>query len=134
MVTSGMRSRWKRVRYWLEWAGLVLATKVIPLLPRRFCLHFAQVFGWLMSILDRRSFRVALSNIEAAFGNQFSESERRKIARDSFEHFAQAAMDLLWSPRLTRDNVSRFVELENFEEIARSTGPEQKRTNRMLSL
>jgi hypothetical protein len=30
-----MPSPWKRFRYRLEWIGLVLATKLIPLLSRR---------------------------------------------------------------------------------------------------
>ncbi len=33
-------------------------------------------------------------------------------------------VDLLWSPRLTQKNFSRYIELQNFEEIARATGPE----------
>ena len=34
-------------------------------------------------------------------------------------------VDLLWSPRLTKENFSRYIELENFEETARDTGPER---------
>ena len=34
-------------------------------------------------------------------------------------------VDLLWSPRLTQENFSQYVELENFEETARDTGPER---------
>ena len=34
-------------------------------------------------------------------------------------------VDLLWSPRLTQKNFSRYIELQNFEEMARATGPER---------
>jgi len=34
-------------------------------------------------------------------------------------------LDLLWSPRLTQENFSRHIDLENFEETARDTGPER---------
>jgi len=34
-------------------------------------------------------------------------------------------VDLLWSPRLTQENFSRYIELQNFEETARDTGPER---------
>jgi hypothetical protein len=34
-------------------------------------------------------------------------------------------VDLLWSPRLTKENFSRYIELQNFEETARGTGPER---------
>lgn len=120
-----MRSSWKRIRYRLEWIGLLLATRLIPLLPRKSCLRLARIVGGLMSTLDRQSFQVALSNLEAAFGDEFSIQARRKIARESFQHFARAALDFLWSPRLTRENFSQFIELENFEETARDTGPER---------
>src|SRR5213082_1121329 len=120
-----MRSRWKRVRYRLEWLGLVLAVKLVPLLSRKACLHLARVLGALMSMFDRHRYSVALNNLEVAFGNQLSIQDRRKIARESFQHFTRTMLDLLWSPRLTRENFSRYIELENFEEITRGTGPER---------
>ena len=79
----------------------------------------------MLSLLDRHRYHVALSNLEAAFGNQFSLHERRKIARESFQHFARSMVDLLWSPRLTQQNFSRYIELQNFEEPAQGTGPER---------
>src|SRR5207248_10371870 len=119
-----MRSRWKRVRYRLEWLALLLATKLIPLLPRKACLHLARVLGALMSIFDRHRYSVALNNLEVAFGNHLSIQERRKIAGESFQHFTRTMLDLLWSPRLTAENFSRYIELENLEETARY-GPER---------
>jgi KDO2-lipid IV(A) lauroyltransferase len=118
-----MPARWKRVRYCLEWIGLLVAVKLIPLLSRRGCFHLAQMLGVVMSILDRHGYRVALSNLEVAFGSQLSQQERRKIGRESFQHFARTMIDLLWSPRLTEQNLSRYIELQNLEETARGTRP-----------
>jgi Kdo2-lipid IVA lauroyltransferase/acyltransferase len=120
-----MASPWKRLRYRLEWIGLLLATKVIPLLSRRTCARVAQTAGALLAGIDRHRYRVALNNLEVAFGDQLSPRERRKIARQSFQHFARTMLDLLWSPRLTQQNLSRYIELQNFEETARGTGPER---------
>jgi KDO2-lipid IV(A) lauroyltransferase len=120
-----MRRRWKRFRYRLEWIGLRLAAKVVPLLPRRICLSSACGLGFLMFVFDRRGRTVALANLEAAFGDQMSIYERRKIARQSFQSFAQAMMDFLWSPRLTPQNFSRYIELQNLEETKRAGGPER---------
>ncbi|PYL24913.1 MAG: hypothetical protein DMF37_06365, partial [Verrucomicrobia bacterium] len=78
-----------------------------------------------MPIFDRHRYKVALNNLEVAFGNQLSPRERRKIARKSFQHFARTMVDLLWSPRLTQENFSRYIELQNFEETARGTGLER---------
>src|SRR6266699_3336742 len=41
-----MRSRWKRIRYRLEWAGLYLAAKLVPLCSRKACYHYSN-FEWL---------------------------------------------------------------------------------------
>jgi lauroyl/myristoyl acyltransferase len=120
-----MRSRWKRLRYRLEWIGLFLATKLIRLFSRRACHHLARTAGALLSFVDRQAHRVALSNLEVAFGDRFSPRERRKIVRESFQHFARAMVDLLWSPRLTHQNFSRYIECENLEETVRGTGPER---------
>ena len=78
-----------------------------------------------MPIFDRHHYEVALNNLEVAFGDQLSIQERRKIARESFQHFARTMVDLLWSPRLTPENFSSYLEFENLEEIARRTGPER---------
>lgn len=120
-----MLSRWKRVRYRLEWIGLLVAAKLVPLLSRKSCFHLAQMLGALMSILDRAGYRVALNNLEVAFGDELSEHARRKIARESFQHFARTVIDFLWSPNLTREIFSRYIELQNFEEASRGTGPER---------
>src|SRR5213593_1978738 len=85
-----MRSRWKRIRYRLEWLGLFLATKLVPLCSRRGCSHLARTVGALLSFLDRPRYQVSLSNLEVAFGDRFSPGERRKIVRESFQHMARA--------------------------------------------
>jgi lauroyl/myristoyl acyltransferase len=89
------------------------------------CYHVAKAAGALLSFVDRQRYRVALSNLEVAFGDRFSPQQRRKIARESFQHFGRTMVDLLWSPRLTQENFSQYIELENFEETARGTGPER---------
>ena len=119
-----MRSVWKKIRYRLEWAGLLLATKVVPLLSRQACYRLALTVGTLMSSLDRHGREVALSNLEVAFGDRFTLAERKQIARESFRQFARTMLDLLWSPRLTAENFSQYVELENFAETQRY-GPER---------
>src|SRR6266851_4734058 len=101
-----------------------IAAKLVPLLSRKNCFRLALALGRLMSILDRHGRKVALSNLEVAFGDRFSQRKREQIARESFQHFARTMLDLLWSPRLTAENFSRYIELENLEETARY-GPER---------
>jgi Kdo2-lipid IVA lauroyltransferase/acyltransferase len=119
-----VRSVWKKIRYRLEWLGLLIAAKLVPLLSREACYRLALALGALMSILDRHGSKVALSNLEVAFGDRFTPIERERIARESFQYFARTMLDLLWSPRLTAENFSKYIELENFEETQRH-GPER---------
>ncbi len=100
-----------------------MAAKLVPLLSRKGCYRLALALGALMSVLDRHGRKVALSNLEVAFGDRFSQREREQIARESFQNFARTMLDLLWSPRLTAENFSTYIELENLEETARY-GPE----------
>ena len=120
-----MRSRWKRIRYKIEWLALSAAAQFVPLLSRKACFHLAEFLGALMSVIDRPGRRVALSNLEAAFGDELSIEAREKIVRESFQNFARAMLDLLWSPRLTRENFSRYLELENIAELERAGGSEK---------
>ena len=124
-----MRSVWKKFRYRLEWAGLLTVAKVIPLLSRQACYRLAMAVGTLMSILDRHGRAVALSNLEVAFGDRFTPDQRKQIMRESFQNFARTMLDLLWSPRLTRDKFPDYIEFENLEEIDRATGPERNFIN-----
>src|SRR5947207_2172941 len=101
-----------------------MAAKLVPLLSRQSCFRLALALGRLMSILDRHGRKVALSNLKVAFGDRFSQRDREQIARESFQHFARTMLDLLWSPRLTAESFSKYIELENLEETARY-GPER---------
>jgi lauroyl/myristoyl acyltransferase len=88
----------KKIRYRLEWLGLKFATKFVPLLPRKACYRLALLLGSLTAMLDRRSRRVALSNLRVAFGDEISTEGRAQIVRESYQHFARTlALIFLWS-------------------------------------
>jgi KDO2-lipid IV(A) lauroyltransferase len=107
----------------MEWAGLLAAAGLIPLLSRKACLRLALALGAVMSVLDGEGRRVALANLEFAFGDRFSTNERKRIVRESFQHFARTMLELFWSRRLTKENAQDYVEFENLEEVERCTGP-----------
>jgi lauroyl/myristoyl acyltransferase len=113
--TEAMRTAWRKIRYRLEWVGLKSATKFLPLLSRKACYRLALLLGSLGAMLDRRGRRVALSNLRVAFGDEISAEGRAQIVRESYQHFARTMLDFFWSPRLTSQNFSRYVEFENRE-------------------
>lgn len=120
-----MRSTWKQFRYRLEWLALLIATKLVPLLSRKACFNLANRLGAFISLADRHGREVALSNLEAAFGDELAIVQRQEIVRESYQHFARTMLDFFWSPRLTPENFSRYIEVQNFEETARAGGPER---------
>jgi KDO2-lipid IV(A) lauroyltransferase len=117
-----MRSAWKRLRYRLEWLGMRLAAALVPLLPQSFWIGASRIVGSAAFAFDRRARRVAISNLEAAFGERFAEIERHRIARESFQHFSRTMLELFWSSNLNRQNSSRYVELVNADEIEAVAG------------
>lgn len=108
-----MKRRWRKVRYRIEWLGLVLLAKLVPLLPRRVMALLARVLGAVAFRFDRRGRTVALANIEAALGARYTPEERLKIARASYQNFARTMCDLFWAKALTRENYHRYIKVEN---------------------
>src|SRR4029453_2626633 len=84
-------------------------------LSRKACYRLALFLGLLAAMLDRRGRRAPLSNLPVAFVDGFSNQRRAQIVRESYQHFARPMLDFFWSPRLTSQNFSRYVEFENRE-------------------
>ena len=107
----------------LEWLGVRLLAYIIPRLSRRLAVQFAQIAGTIAAYLDLAGRRVALSNLEAAFGDRFSATERARITRQSYQQFAGTMIDLFWSPRVNAKNYRKLIDFGGFEEFARTVGP-----------
>jgi KDO2-lipid IV(A) lauroyltransferase len=118
-----VRAAWKKFRYRLEWVALKSVATIIPLLSRKACYRLGQAIGSLAATFDRGNYRVALSNLEAAFGDALSPARREEIARESYQHFARTVVDLFWSPSLTKENYSRYIEVENLELVQEAMKP-----------
>jgi len=117
-----MRARWKLLRYRLEeWIVRAIAD-VIPRLPHSVAYQLAVGVGALAARLDWHGWEIALTNLEAAFGDRFSPAQRERIARESYQQFAATMVNLFWSPRLNRENFSELLEFEGLELLQDSLG------------
>jgi KDO2-lipid IV(A) lauroyltransferase len=112
-------TRWKQFRYQLEELGCRLLANWIPRLSRRACVAVADLLGTLGYHLDGRNRKVALANLEAAFGERYSYQERCDLAIAGYRNFARTMLDLFWSRRLTQENFRNYLRLEGFEEMTR---------------
>jgi KDO2-lipid IV(A) lauroyltransferase len=113
-----MNVRWKKLRYRLEHIGLLFAAWLVPFFPRPLIVAVAKISGVLASWLDRRGRRIARENLDCVFGHNYSPAEKSRIIRQSYQHFAQTMLDLMWSPRLTARNFLRYIDLQKFPELA----------------
>jgi Kdo2-lipid IVA lauroyltransferase/acyltransferase len=120
-----VRAGWKKFRYRLEWLAVKAGGGLVPLLSRKACCRLAKFIGRAAAKVDQRNWRVALSNLEAAFGDRLSAAEREKIARESYELFARTIFDLFWTPRLTAENFWRYAEFENLERLRQDIAPSE---------
>jgi len=105
-------SRWKRFRYRLEGLFLELLATLVPLLPRKALVKLANAAGWLAFRLLARERRIALTNLDIAFGQSKSSEEKRRIARSAFQTFARSLLGLFWSRRFDRAMLDKLVDID----------------------
>jgi len=94
---------------WLEYTGLSTAAWIVAKLEFQTLRPLADIIGSLVYLLDPRGRHTALQNLESAFPEKFSPSEKRRIARRSYCSFARTMLELLWAPNMSEDFVARQV-------------------------
>lgn len=108
---------WKSLRHRVEWLLLKLAAFLVPLSPRSLVFWIGSGIGTIAAVVDRPGRRVALANLECAFGATITPARKRQLVRESYRHFARSMIDLFWSPRLTRENYSRYIDVVNLDVV-----------------
>jgi lauroyl/myristoyl acyltransferase len=103
----------RRFRYKLEDAALNGAGRLVPKLPRGAMLALARAAGSLGYHLLAEDRRVALANLDLAFGDAMPPREKRRIARSAFRNLARALLGLLWAPRLSADNIRDYAHVDD---------------------
>jgi len=108
-------SRFKRLRYQLEFIGLQFVEAFLPRLPYASLQPLANIIGFAFFHLDSRSRAVAMDNLRVAFGSTYTPAERARIARKSFQNFARTMLCLFWSPNLTPENYQNYILIEGLD-------------------
>ena len=89
----------------LERAATRAALWAIPRLSRRGVLALARRLAGVARHLARRERRVALANLDFAYGGALTPERRDAILRGSFENAARTILDVVW---FSRDNAARI--------------------------
>jgi KDO2-lipid IV(A) lauroyltransferase len=97
-----------------EYIALRLWVVVIGCFPIDMNLRTARLMGRIWWALFKRHRDRAMDNLRPALGDRYDERQLRRIARRSFEHFAQLYLvELVLSPRvITEWSWARHVELD----------------------
>lgn len=85
------------------------ACATIPRLTRATVLTLGRTFGRTAAAMPSHARRVALANLELAFGADLSSVARRQRLRRSFESFALAMLDAIWFGAGSAERLRRYV-------------------------
>ena len=85
---------------------------LIPKFSRRTVLRLGRGFGWLAYHAFPEQRRIAQANLDTAFGDTQSPTEKCRIARASTYNFAATMLGLFWSPRLTQPLIEEITEFD----------------------
>jgi len=105
-------SLWKRFRYRLEALILEVLAATVPLLSRKMLVRVANAIGWIAFHVAVSERRIALTNLDIAFGSTKSPEEKRQIARAAFQNFARSFLGLFWAKRLTPETLGKLIEID----------------------
>lgn len=106
----------RRIRFRLEFAGLWLASRLIPLLPLSLLRLIARFGGNLLFVFDRRGRAIAMENLRLVFGSEKSDAALRRIARGSAVQFARTMLELFWARNFTAENYRDHMVMEGWEQ------------------
>lgn len=104
----------------IEFAALQVLKTLFFLLPRKTCLAIGKVLGLLVFHLDRKHRRLALDNLELAFGSEKPFSALYEIARASFIHFGRVTADILKCFQISSRKKANLIRAQGEENLRRA--------------
>jgi len=92
----------------LAWLGLKVCSLIIKFMPATWIYEFAKNIGSLGYLVATKQRRIALESLRMAFGQEKSEVEIERIARDCFILIAKSGVELIFlmdRPQLLKQRV-----------------------------
>ncbi len=89
--------------------ALILVTRLMPL---SVALGLGRGLGDLMRVLSKKRYKVALKNLTVAYGSSLSDTERERIARESFRHFGMFMIEAMKFPFYRPKDVEKLIEVD----------------------
>lgn len=90
---------------------------IIRWLPKGYALMLGSGLGGFLYLALKKRRRIALENLQIAFGDEMSADERAQICRESFKQIGKTAIEFLRFPKLTFENIWDEVTVEGKEHL-----------------
>jgi KDO2-lipid IV(A) lauroyltransferase len=103
-----------------EYLAFMVLKAIFILVPRSLCRSLGGHVGRLTYAFDRKHRLIALSNLTTAFGKDMTDTQIRKIARDSFVHFGMVLMDIVKLSLFKPERIAKLVSMEGEEHLIRA--------------
>ena len=95
--------------------ALMILSRLVRFLPYDLLLFFGRILGNLYYIFVKKQRERAVAQMMPALN--ISESEARKIVRESFINLARNMLDILYMPNLNEKNLSKYIEIDHLERM-----------------
>ena len=102
---------------WLTTLIIRILGAILRCLPKKYALMLGSGLGGLLYIVLKKRRRIALENLQIAFGPEVSTDERAQICRKSFQQIGKTAIEFLRFPKLTFSNIWEEVTVEGKEHL-----------------
>lgn len=107
-------------RLW-TWSILAFA-RAVSITPLKLARPLGRRAGWLAFYLLAKRRRVAMENLELAYGDELRRDQRKRIAREAFMNYGVVAMEFAHLPKLSKDDLLTLVEVRGLENIDHDKG------------
>ena len=90
---------------------------IVRVLPFPVALAVGRGLGKLMCAVSRKRYRVALKNLQIAYGHELTPKQRDTMARQSFVHFGMFAVECIKFAYMDQQEALRRIRTEGFEHL-----------------
>ena len=105
----------KQVKNDLIFAAVKVLMGIIENLPRDMALKFAGVVGEIAAIFDSKERRLAEDNLRNVYGESWSETKIKLVARECFVKIAKNAADVIRAQKWDAEDLRELIDVEGVE-------------------
>lgn len=103
---------------YLVYVAIRLLIALVQIVRIETAYRWADSLARLLFRVDARHRKVALENLEHAYGDSLTSRQREAMVLETYRHFCRVLMEIIHIPRmLSYENYPRFIKLKNHEAV-----------------